>query len=166
MAEQTDWYERGCSRSCRNKHTKVWGWCDLAEEPEPKLNLHAFEMFTASDGNTSMRYRQLTAEEARAELEKFEPAPGWADLRKAAKAAGWTPELWCPGQVHWGRRNPNRFIERQYGWATVRSARDRIIIDLHGPADHEDNAPSAHLVNPTPGRILAVARALGIGGDR
>lgn len=71
MAEQTDWYERGCSRGCRTEHTEVWGWCDLAEEPAPTLNLSIAETFTASDGNTSVKIRQATVEEAEAALEKF-----------------------------------------------------------------------------------------------
>ncbi len=79
---ETDWYERGCSRSCRTEHTRTWGWCDLAEEPAPRLNLHAFEVFTASDGHQSMRYRPLTAEEALAEIERFRTATeGTTDAR-------------------------------------------------------------------------------------
>lgn len=71
MVEQTDWYERGCSRSCRNKHTNVWGWCELAEKPAPTLNLSITETFTASDGNTSVKIRQATAGEAQAELDRY-----------------------------------------------------------------------------------------------
>ena len=92
--------------------------------------------------------------------------PDWADLREMARSAGWTPEKWTLNQVHWGRRNPNGFIEHQHGWARVRCLRilGHVVIDLYGPAPHEDLSSSARLVDPTAARVLAIARELGIGG--
>lgn len=86
MAEQTDWHERGCSRSCRYEHKKVWGWCDLAEEPKAELNLHLAWQRTASDGNVSVGYRRATVEEAEAELAKFRPEPTWREVFRVMRA--------------------------------------------------------------------------------
>lgn len=99
-------------------------------------------------------------------IESDTPEPDWADLGVMARNSGWAPERWMPGQVHWGRRNPNGFIEHQHGWARVRRLRllGHVVIDLFGPAEHEDLASSARLVDPTPARVLNIARELGIGG--
>jgi hypothetical protein len=67
-------FDLGCSRDCRIEHSYQWGRCALAVAPPPKLNLHAFEIFTASDGHQSMRYRPVTAAEALAEIERFRTA--------------------------------------------------------------------------------------------
>jgi hypothetical protein len=158
MAEQTDWYERGCSRSCRNEHTKVWGWCDLAEEPKPELNLHAFQKFTASDGKTSMRYRQLTAEEARAELAKFEPEPTWRDVIRAMRAAGLT--LAGPEQIseRW------RYRALDYNGVSAGDVATNHLgerwVTLHGRRD----GWTFEMKNPTPAEVLAAARLVGLGG--
>ncbi|MFG3340556.1 hypothetical protein [Glycomyces sp. NPDC048151] len=89
----------------------------------------------------------------------------WAHVGKAARAAGFTAEVWMPGEVHWGRRNPNGFIEHQHGWCRARRRSGRLVIDIYGPADHEDAASSARLVDPIPARLLTIARALGLGGE-
>jgi len=168
MPDTTDWYERGCSRGCRNKHTLVWGWCDLAEEPKPELNLHVFETFTASDGNTSGKFRQVTAEEARAELAKFEPEPTWADVREAARNAGWRMVRdRSTVQKCWSIRNPDEdgwFIDK--GWAVAtfdpNTNRGRWLFEFAGPGPHRK--PTATLVDPTPAEVLAAARLVGLGG--
>lgn len=64
-------YDLGCSRDCRNEHTREWGRCDLAQPPAPRLNLYTLETFTASDGNTSSRFRPVTIPEAEAEIAKL-----------------------------------------------------------------------------------------------
>lgn len=160
MAEQTDWYERGCSRGCRNEHTRVWGWCDLAEEPAPTLNLSIAETFTASDGNTSVKIRQATVDEARAELAKFETPPDWADLREAARKAGWTPE----GRLSWWTwtRRDNRGSDLSTGWALVQWTGRSISLVGPGNGPRGDRS-AADLIDPTPARVLAIARELGIG---
>jgi len=164
MAEPTDWYERGCSRGCRNGHTRVWGWCDLAEEPKPELNLHVVEAFTAPDGNTSVKFRQVTVEEARAELAKFEAAPDWADVREAARKAGWTR---TGNRIvsAWTVKAPNGEDDDRYGWAAVFPHHRKV--QLTGPGEGDRFQRSfTDLVDPTPAQVLAAARLVGIGGDR
>jgi hypothetical protein len=97
----------------------------------------------------------------------WESQPTWSDLGVMARNFGWTPERWTPGQVHWGRRNPNGFIEHRHGWARVRRLRvlGHVVIDVYSPAEHEDLASSARLVDPTPSRVLSIARELGIGAS-
>lgn len=104
---------------------------------------------------------------ADAALAATQPEPDWADLGEMARNVGWSPERWVPGQVHWGRRNPNGFIEHRHGWARVRRLRTlgHVVIDLYGPAPHEDLSSTARLVDPTPARVLAIARELGIGAS-
>lgn len=163
MAEQTDWCERGCSRSCRNEHTKVWGWCDLAEEPKPELNLHAFETFTASDGNTSMRYRQLTAEEARAELAKFEPEPTWPDVIRRFLKLG-------PYQLERRTTDGNQYWRYETDQRTKGGLRELVDV-LHFPTESTwiiklglYGPHQVTLRNPTPGEVLAAARLVGLIG--
>jgi hypothetical protein len=169
---QTDWYERGCCRGCRYEHTKVWGWRDLAEEPKPTLNLAIAETFTASDGNTSLRFRTPTIEEAEAELAKFRPQPDWADLREAARKAGWTvrtePVGLRPVETKiWAHYPPgDRFPDASRGWARVAYGRNgacRISVELHAPG--RDPRSRVDLVDPTPAKVLAAARLLGLGGS-
>lgn len=151
MGKQTDWHERGCSRSCRSEHTKVWGWCDLAEEPAPTLNLSIAKAFTASDGHTSVGIRQATVEEARAELAKFETQPDWADLREMARNAGFTHRKLARDWLVWTNKDVYIELRRRHvgGW--------RIAIT--------GEFGNLSLADPTPARALNIARELGIGAS-
>ena len=64
-------FDIGCSRDCRIEHSYQWGRCDLAVPPRPKLNLYSFETFTASDGNESMKYREVTESEVLDMIERY-----------------------------------------------------------------------------------------------
>jgi hypothetical protein len=46
------------------------------------------------------------------------PRTTWAHVGKAARAVGFTAEVWMPGQVHWGRRDEQGAIQHEYGWVT------------------------------------------------
>jgi hypothetical protein len=96
--------------------------------------------------------------------------PDWSDVRAAARAAGWThftepvglrpvaTELWAyfpPSE-----RLPD--VERA-GCVRFGLAAHGLFIELHGPGKYPRER--ADLINPTPAKFLAVARALGLGGD-
>jgi len=91
-----------------------------------------------------------------------EPEPDWADLHEMARNAGMEPELFVPGEVHWGRRVLRGILEPEHGWVVVRSRNGRRVIDLTGP----DRRPArtCSLVDPTPAEVLAAARLVGLGG--
>jgi hypothetical protein len=163
MPDTTDWYERGCSRGCRNKHTLVWGWCDLAEEPKPRLNLHVFETFTASDGNASGKFRQVTTEEARAELAKFEPEPTWRDVIRAFLAIGpyLLERVSTGGTTRWryetDKRTKGGLRELVDVFHYASESIWLIKLGLHG------DTHMVSLKNPKPAEVLA-ARLVGLGG--
>jgi hypothetical protein len=51
----TDWYERGCKRTCSEQHTYTWGDCDLAPEsarPEPTVSMAV--VYQDTDGYPSI----------------------------------------------------------------------------------------------------------------
>jgi hypothetical protein len=50
---QHDW--TGCSRRCRDGHTRVWGQCEVAAEPPPPAPVVP-ETFIASDGHPATRF--------------------------------------------------------------------------------------------------------------
>jgi hypothetical protein len=164
MGEQSDWYERGCNRSCRNSHTKVWGRCNLAEEPAPVLNLMIAKAFTASDGNTSVGIRQATVEEARAELAKFETQPDWRDVFRAFLSIG--PRLL-------ERVSTNGNCRWRYETEVRTKGGLRELVDvLHFPTESMWIVKlgiygSTHMVslkNPTPAEILTAAKLVGLVG--
>jgi len=69
-----DAFDLGCARDCRIEHTYQWGRCALAIAPPPKLNLYTFETFIASDGNESMKYREVTESEVLDMIERYRAA--------------------------------------------------------------------------------------------
>lgn len=92
------------------------------------------------------------------------PEPTWRDVIRAARAAGWTSRP-DPDQARariWGVYHPGRFyVDSEHGWARVYG--NGTVVDLAGPSDtyaHE----TVHLINPTPARVLAAARLVGLGG--
>jgi len=91
------------------------------------------------------------------------PEPDWADLREAARKAGWTPD----GRLSWWTwtRRDDRGLDLSTGWALVQwTARS---ISLVGPgAGSRAERSAVDLIDPTPAQVLAAARLVGIGGDR
>jgi hypothetical protein len=60
----TDWYERGCKRSCSEQHTYAWGDCDLAPEsarPEPTVSMSY--IYRDTDGYNSIGSDSYTTRE-------------------------------------------------------------------------------------------------------
>lgn len=94
--------------------------------------------------------------------------PDWADVREAARAAGWRMVRdRSTVQMCWTIRNPDEdgwFIDK--GWAVVtfdaNSNRGRWLFEFAGPGPHRKS--TACLVNPTPAEVLTAARLVGLGG--
>jgi hypothetical protein len=107
----------------------------------------------------------VIAAEAAWHLAHQEPAPDWADLREMARNAGWSGRR-DPDQNRvriWGHYGKGRmFIDWEHGWARVYQGPNAIVIDLSssGELHHE----TVHLLNPTPARVLAAARLVGLVG--
>lgn len=61
----------GCSRECRKtrKHTLVWGNCELAVEPEPRISIGG--VVTASDGHPSIVLRSVPVSEMADRIEQI-----------------------------------------------------------------------------------------------
>lgn len=77
----TDWYERGCKRTCFEKHTLIWGDCADAPEsarPEPTVSM-SYIYTDPEDGYLSIGSETYTAPQL-AEL-----------IREGMRAAGETP---------------------------------------------------------------------------
>lgn len=89
------------------------------------------------------------------------PPPDWADLREMARNAGWTPE----GRLSWSTwsRRDDRGSDLSTGWALVQwTARS---ISLVGPGTgHRGMRSAVDLIDPTPDKVLAAARLVGLIG--
>lgn len=61
----------GCSRACRKagKHTLVWGDCELAVEPEPRISIGG--VVTAPDGYPSIVLASIPVSEMADRIEKI-----------------------------------------------------------------------------------------------
>jgi hypothetical protein len=94
------------------------------------------------------------------------PRTTWAHVGKAARAVGFTAEVWMPGQVHWGRRDEQGAIQHEYGWVMARRTAGRLQVDLTGPGPIAGPWRTASLWDPTPAEVLTAARLVGLGGDR
>jgi hypothetical protein len=93
-------------------------------------------------------------------------APDWAEVREAARAAGWTSrrDRDEPRVRIWGRYSNDRmYADYEHGWARVYRTRRVLVVDLAGPST-EGGHQTAHLINPTPARVLTIARLVGLGG--
>lgn len=55
------WEEAGCSRTCRDGHTRSWLSCAYGAEPAPTLQ--RADVVTAPDGHPSLVYQSLTADQ-------------------------------------------------------------------------------------------------------
>ena len=90
------------------------------------------------------------------------PQPDWADLREMARNAGWAGHADEPHVRIWGANGTDR-MNLDWDAGSVRVFRHGLVVDLAGPSatyTHE----SVHLINPTPARVLAAARLVGLGG--
>lgn len=76
------WDEAGCSRSCRNGHTRRWGACAYGKEPAPTL--HRFETGVAADGYVSGGHEPMTAEQ----VAEWLRVQGYAVAPRASEAPG------------------------------------------------------------------------------
>lgn len=184
MAEQTaeDRYIE-CGRPCKPGHTLQWDQCQQAPDPLGELGpairaarnvITEWETFTASDGNLSIRQKEdrSSDEIAREVVEVVgpllaaihEPAPDWADLREAARNAGWTLE----GGIHWGmwtKRKADGTFDSSRGWIVMQIPQKRM--EFVGPGEGPRYSRSVvELHNPTPADALTATRLVGIGGDR
>jgi hypothetical protein len=56
-----EWREAGCSRTCRDGHTRKWGGCAYGIEPAPTLQRS--EVLLGADGYPSLVYQSLTVEQ-------------------------------------------------------------------------------------------------------
>jgi len=101
------------------------------------------------------------------------PEPDWADVREAAREAGWSvrtePVGLRPVETKlWAHYPPGeRFPDGSRGWARAAYGRGgacRISVELHAPG--REPRSRVDLVDPTPAEVLAAARLIGIGGDR
>lgn len=93
-----------------------------------------------------------------------EPEPDWADVREAARKAGWT-RTGNRIMSAWTVKTPDGEDDDRYGWATVFPHHRKV--QLTGPGEGDRFQRSfTDLVDPTPAQVLAAARLVGIGGDR
>lgn len=93
----------------------------------------------------------------------------WADLREAARSAGFrrlrsVDARWFPGGASYFRIGPDGYSHMDVDGSVSTSrdlgARRRIRFDMRGPvAPHQEI-----LVDPSPADVLAAAQLLGIGG--
>jgi hypothetical protein len=97
-----------------------------------------------------------------------EQQPDWADVREAARNAGWRMVRdRSTVQKCWTIRNPDEhgwFIDK--GWAVItvdpNTNRGRWLFEFAGPGPHRKQ--TACLVDPTPAEVLTAARLVGLGG--
>lgn len=66
MKAEQDPSRSGCHRACRNNHTRQWGGCAYAVEPEPTLS--RFVLARMEDGEMSGFYEPMDAERVAAWL--------------------------------------------------------------------------------------------------
>lgn len=173
MAEQTaeDRYIE-CGRPCKPGHTLQWDQCRQAPDPLGELGpairaarnvISEWETFTASDGNLSIRQKEdrSSDEIAREVVEVVgpllaaieEPTPDWADVREAARKAGWTYRRLARNWHVWAGEDGSVHVRRRWG---VRGWK----ITLAGEFG------DLVLNQPTAARFAAIVRLVGIGGDR
>lgn len=98
----------GCSRDCIDEHDYVWGRCEHATPPPPRLGLMVSETFTAADGCLSVRLRHLTVEEAKQRIAEFEGHRALRDLLRAAYRRGIVLRRLRHG--HWRAISPDPHI--------------------------------------------------------
>lgn len=146
----------GCSRDCIDEHDYVWGRCEHATPPPPRLGLTVSETFIASDGHLSMRLRHLTVEEAKQRIAEFEGSPTLRGLIRAARAAGMAP-----------RRDRDAEYADRRRWQAVDDRDMKIVFVAHTPESGwklvllPESGESVLLCNPTVDRIAAAARLVG-----
>lgn len=119
---------------------------------------------------TIRRINAILKDEPEGDFRGKAPEPDWADLREMARNAGWTRKKEGVGLRPvatdvWGLYPPGqRFAEVvRCGAARVGLAERGLFIELHGPG--KDQRERADLINPTPAKVLAIARELGVGAS-
>jgi hypothetical protein len=85
--------------------------------------------------------------------------PDWADIREAARNAGWTRDRGESGTT-WGHHAFGAILDRSHGMAYVNSGNRRIYIASPGG----DERQTVVLFDPTPVRVLTAAKLVGLVG--
>lgn len=92
-----------------------------------------------------------------------EQQPDWADVREAARKAGWVR---TGNRIvsAWTVKGPDGEDDDRHGWAAVYPHHRKI--QLTGPGEGTRfNRSFADLVDPSPAQVMEVARLVGLGGD-